>query len=78
MLIEIGQRLDTCLRVSDVIGRFGGDRFGIVLAHCPAEHIGARRGEDLDGGQRCADRDRRRPGLRHRLDRRRIAVRVRA
>ena len=37
VIVEIGQRLDRCLRVSDVIGRVGGDRFGIVLAHC-AEH----------------------------------------
>jgi diguanylate cyclase (GGDEF)-like protein/PAS domain S-box-containing protein len=39
VLIEIGRRLDTCVRVSDCIGRLGGDRFGIVLAHCPAEHV---------------------------------------
>lgn len=38
VLVEIGRRLDTCVRVSDEIGRLGGDRFGIVLAHCPAEH----------------------------------------
>jgi diguanylate cyclase (GGDEF)-like protein len=37
VIIEVGQRLDRCLRVSDVIGRVGGDRFGIILAHC-AEH----------------------------------------
>lgn len=40
VLVEIGQRLDRCLRVSDVIGRVGGDRFGIVLAHCAEQHIG--------------------------------------
>jgi diguanylate cyclase (GGDEF)-like protein len=40
VLIEIGQRLDRCLRVSDVIGRVGGDRFGIVLAHCAEQHVG--------------------------------------
>jgi diguanylate cyclase (GGDEF)-like protein len=39
VLIEIGRRLDSCLRVSDLIGRLGGDRFGIVLAHCPPDHI---------------------------------------
>jgi diguanylate cyclase (GGDEF)-like protein len=39
VLIEIGRRLDTCVRVSDHVGRLGGDRFGIVLAHCPAEHV---------------------------------------
>src|SRR5579862_824418 len=39
VLIEIGRRLDRCLRVSDVIGRVGGDRFGIILAHCAEAHI---------------------------------------
>jgi diguanylate cyclase (GGDEF)-like protein len=38
VLIEIGRRLDTCVRVSDCIGRLGGDRFGILLAHCPEVH----------------------------------------
>jgi diguanylate cyclase (GGDEF)-like protein len=41
VLIEIGRRLDDCLRVSDLIGRLGGDRFGIVLSHCAAENIAA-------------------------------------
>jgi diguanylate cyclase (GGDEF)-like protein/PAS domain S-box-containing protein len=41
VLIEIGRRLDSCLRVSDLIGRLGGDRFGTVLQHCPEENIGA-------------------------------------
>ena len=41
VLIELGRRLDSCLRVSDLIGRLGGDRFGIVLSHCPADSIGA-------------------------------------
>jgi diguanylate cyclase (GGDEF)-like protein len=39
VLIEIGRRLDRCLRVSDVIGRVGGDRFGIILAHCAEAHV---------------------------------------
>jgi diguanylate cyclase (GGDEF)-like protein len=41
VLVEIGRRLDNCVRVSDMIGRLGGDRFGIVLSHCPPEGIGA-------------------------------------
>jgi diguanylate cyclase (GGDEF)-like protein/PAS domain S-box-containing protein len=41
VLIEIGRRLDGCLRVSDLIGRLGGDRFGIVLSHCPEQNIAA-------------------------------------
>ncbi len=39
VLIEIGRRLDTCVRVSDLIGRLGGDCFGILLAHCSPEHV---------------------------------------
>jgi diguanylate cyclase (GGDEF)-like protein len=39
VLIEIGRRLDGCLRISDLVGRLGGDRFGIVLSHCPADHV---------------------------------------
>lgn len=39
VIVEIGHRLDRCLRTSDVIGRVGGDRFGIVLAHCAEEHV---------------------------------------
>jgi len=40
VLIEIGRRLDRCLRASDVIGRVGGDRFGIVLGDCKPNNIG--------------------------------------
>ena len=41
VIVAVGQRLDRCLRVSDVIGRVGGDRFGIVLANCAEEHVAA-------------------------------------
>ncbi len=34
VLIEVARRLDQCLRATDVIGRLGSDRFGIVLALC--------------------------------------------
>jgi diguanylate cyclase (GGDEF)-like protein len=39
VIIEIGQRLDRCLRVSDVIGRVNGDRFGIILGNCAEQNI---------------------------------------
>ena len=39
LLIEIGRRLDDCLRVSDTVGRLGGDRFGILLPQCSDEYI---------------------------------------
>ncbi|MGH7092251.1 MAG: GGDEF domain-containing protein, partial [Stellaceae bacterium] len=39
VLAEIGRRLDGCVRVSDQIGRLGGDRFGVVLSHCAGEHV---------------------------------------
>ncbi len=40
ILVGVGQRLERALRESDVIGRAGGDRFGLVLAHCPESEIG--------------------------------------
>jgi diguanylate cyclase (GGDEF)-like protein len=39
IILGLGQRLDRCLRAADVIGRLGGDRFGIVLSRCPADHV---------------------------------------
>ncbi|WP_143596122.1 putative bifunctional diguanylate cyclase/phosphodiesterase [Tistlia consotensis] len=36
VLVEIGRRLDRCLRTNDVVGRLGGDRFGVVLNGCTA------------------------------------------
>ncbi|MGH7122944.1 MAG: EAL domain-containing protein, partial [Stellaceae bacterium] len=39
VIIEIGRRLDQQFRASDVIGRVGGDRFGIVLTNCPIEKV---------------------------------------
>ncbi len=39
VLIEIGNRLELTLRASDVLGRVGADRFGIVLAECPEDHV---------------------------------------
>ncbi|GIK98919.1 MAG: GGDEF-domain containing protein [Alphaproteobacteria bacterium] len=38
-LIAVGQRLDRCLRSSDVIGRIGADRFGVVLSRCSEEQM---------------------------------------
>jgi diguanylate cyclase (GGDEF)-like protein len=34
VLIAVGQRLSRCLRGTDMIGRIGGDRFGVVLTDC--------------------------------------------
>jgi diguanylate cyclase (GGDEF)-like protein len=39
VLVEVGRRLDDCLRVSDLVGRLGGDRFGILLPHCSDEYV---------------------------------------
>ncbi|MBI3451929.1 MAG: GGDEF and EAL domain-containing protein [Rhodospirillales bacterium] len=40
VIVTVGQRLDRCLRASDIVGRMGGDRFGIVLSNCPQSDIG--------------------------------------
>ncbi len=37
VLVEIAHRLDRCLRGTDIIGRPGGDRFGILLSNTPLE-----------------------------------------
>jgi diguanylate cyclase (GGDEF)-like protein len=34
ILFEVSRRLDQCLRETDVIGRLGGDRFGVVVSCC--------------------------------------------
>ena len=39
VLIEVGRQLDDCLRVSDLVGRLSGDRYGILLPHCPDEYV---------------------------------------
>lgn len=39
VIVEVGQRLDRCLRASDVIGRIGGDRFGVVLGDCGEANV---------------------------------------
>ena len=37
VIVSIGRLLDRSLRNTDVIGRIGGDRFGVVLSHCPSD-----------------------------------------
>jgi diguanylate cyclase (GGDEF)-like protein len=37
VLLGVARRLDQCLRTTDVIGRLGSDRFGVVLAFCTPE-----------------------------------------
>ena len=39
VILSVGDRLDRCLRGSDVIGRIGGDKFGAVLANCPESEV---------------------------------------
>jgi len=41
VLIAVGQCLDDSLRATDVIGRLGSDRFGVVLSVCSAEDAGS-------------------------------------
>ena len=46
VIVQVGHRLERCLRANDLIGRVGGDRFGIVLgqssdefAHATADKV---------------------------------------
>ena len=48
VLLAIGDRLDRCLRASDVIGRVGGDRFGAVLSNVPEADVEAATDKILD------------------------------
>ncbi len=41
VIVGVSQRLDRCLRAADVVGRLGGDRFGVVLGHCPEHDLAA-------------------------------------
>ena len=41
VIVAVGHRLDQCLRSCDVIGRVGGDRFGVVLSNCPSDELPA-------------------------------------
>lgn len=47
LIVGVGQRIEACLRASDIIGRIGGDRFGIVLSGCPDGSIGIAAGKIL-------------------------------
>lgn len=39
VIVAVGRLLDRSLRNTDVIGRVGGDRFGVVLSHCPLDDV---------------------------------------
>jgi len=41
VIVQVGHRLERCLRASDMIGRVGGDRFGIVLGQSSDEYAQA-------------------------------------
>jgi diguanylate cyclase (GGDEF)-like protein/PAS domain S-box-containing protein len=49
VLVAIGQRLDRYIRSSDVVGRLGGDRFGIILSQCREEMVVHAMDRILDG-----------------------------
>jgi len=48
LIVTVGQRLERSLRDSDVIGRIGGDRFGVVLTTCSEEAATAIAGKIIE------------------------------
>jgi diguanylate cyclase (GGDEF)-like protein len=49
VLVAIGQRLDRYVRSSDVVGRLGGDRFGVILSQCREEMVVHAMDRIIDG-----------------------------
>jgi diguanylate cyclase (GGDEF)-like protein len=39
LVIEVGRRLDSCLRATDMIARVGGDVFGVLLSPCDPRQL---------------------------------------
>ncbi|MCC6470943.1 MAG: GGDEF and EAL domain-containing protein [Alphaproteobacteria bacterium] len=39
LVIEVGRRLDSCLRATDMIARIGGDAFGVLLTPCDSRQL---------------------------------------
>lgn len=53
VLLAVANRVDGCLRASDVIGRMGGDRFGIVLSNVPEGDVGIAGEKVLEAIREC-------------------------
>ncbi|HVO04709.1 MAG TPA: GGDEF and EAL domain-containing protein [Candidatus Cybelea sp.] len=49
VLVAVGQRLDRFVRSSDVVGRLGGDRFGVILSQCREEMVVHAMDRIIDG-----------------------------
>ncbi len=47
--VAVGQRLDRYVRSSDVVGRLGGDRFGVILSQCREEMVVHAMDRIIDG-----------------------------
>lgn len=49
LLVEVGKRLSLCIRAEDVVARFGGDEFSVLLKEIRMDHGAARVADKILG-----------------------------
>ena len=70
VIAEVGKRIRARLRGGDVLGRFSGNKFGLILRNCTVDDTNTAAERFLAGIRDDGDPDQIRPGLGDGLDRR--------
>ncbi len=76
VILEVAKRIRARLRGGDVLGRFSGNKFGLILKNCTVDDMNDRRRALSRRHPRRGGADQIRPGLGDRLDRRASACRA--